>query len=156
MDDKDNKRFFNDKKLLGEVQTTKKVSEVNMADYSAIVFAGGHGTMWDFSEDKSIKKAITEVYENGGVVGALCHGPAALVDVKLSNGDYLVKGKNIAVFTDKEEEIRKLQDIVPYALESKLVSQGGISKGTKPWGDAAVADKKTSNWPKPSFSNIFW
>ena len=59
---------------------------------------------WDFSRDKSIKEATKEVYEEGGIVGALCHGPAALVDVKLSDGKYLVAGKkNRCLFKRRRE-----------------------------------------------------
>ncbi len=147
--DKSNQRFFKDLKLLKGVQTTQKLSEVDIKSYSAIIFAGGHGTMWDFSTSKDVKRAVKIVYENGGVVAAVCHGPAALVDVKLTNGNFLVKGKKIAVFTDKEERLVKLDDTVPYLLESKLLSQGGIKASGNPWEEYAVADQRLVTGQNP-------
>lgn len=71
------------------MQTPLKLADLDLARYQAIVFAGGHGTMWDFSTDPSVKNAIATIYEQGGVVAAVCHGPAALVGVTLSDGSYL-------------------------------------------------------------------
>jgi len=66
------------------------------------------------------------VYEAGGVVAAVCHGPSALVDVRLSDGSYLVAGKEVAAFTNEEEEAVGLARVVPFLLESKLAEQGAI------------------------------
>jgi putative intracellular protease/amidase len=64
------------------------------------------------------------VYERGGVVAAVCHGPAALVNVRLSNGEYLVAGKEVSAFTDEEEVAVKLERVVPFALEKTLRARG--------------------------------
>ncbi len=149
MKDKDNKRFFEDAKLMKSVLTTKKLSDLNPKDYKAVVFSGGHGTVWDFTEDDTIKKFIRDVYENNAVVSAICHGPAALVDVKLSNGKYLVEGKKVAVFSDEEERIVKLEKVVPYLLETKLKKQGAISVAGKPWSSSAVADGRLITGQNP-------
>ena len=149
MDDPSNQRFFQDVVALKGGQTTKKLADVDLRPYQAIVFAGGHGTMWDFSTDESVKSAIATIYEQGGIVAAACHGPAALVDVKLSDGSYLVEGKQVAVFTDKEEEIVELADVVPYMLESKLVAQGATSVSKEPWQDSAVADGRLITGQNP-------
>ena len=87
-----------------KIQTTLKLSDVDADEYQAIIFAGGHGAMWDFSRDKSIKEATKEVYEEGGIVGALCHGPAALVDVKLSDGNILLLAKKSLSFQTKKRK----------------------------------------------------
>ena len=138
MKDPVNQRFFKDLALLKGVQTTAKLADVDLSHYQAIVFAGGHGTMWDFSVDQSVKTSISTIYEQGGVVAAVCHGPAALIDVKLSDGSYLVAGKKVAVFTDEEERIVQLEKVVPYLLESKLVAQGATSVSKEPWQDALL------------------
>lgn len=151
LDEKDptNQRFFKDVHLLKEIQITKKLSDVNLNDYKAIVFAGGHGTMWDFPKSKEIKDSIKSIYEAGGIVAAVCHGPAALVDVKLSNGKYLVEGKKISVFTDKEEKIVKLEKVVPFLLEKKLIEQGGIKSSGNPWTANAVSDQRLITGQNP-------
>ena len=81
-----------------------KPSEVKPEEYKAVFFAGGHGVMWDFPDNKELAAITSKIYENGGVVAAVCHGPAALVNVKLSNGKYLVDGKKINSFTNSEEK----------------------------------------------------
>lgn len=96
--------YWNETDFQQRLATTPALSELKGADYSAVFFAGGHGTMWDFRDNQDAQRIIREVYESDGIVSAVCHGPAALVDAKLSSGEYLIKGKNVAAFTNKEEE----------------------------------------------------
>jgi len=85
------------RKLLGN---TKKPSEINPEDYDVVHFAGGHGTVWDFYEDEKLHEIARKIYEKGGIVASVCHGPVALCNLKLSNGEYLVKGKKLTCFSD--------------------------------------------------------
>lgn len=71
--------------------------------YSAVFFVGGHGTMWDFADSLAVQNVIRGIWESDGIVSAVCHGPAALVNATLSDGSYLVAGKKVAAFTDEEE-----------------------------------------------------
>ena len=80
--------------------------------------------MWDFPDDKAVQKTIREIYQGGSPVGAVCHGPAALVNVKLSEGTFLVAGKDVAAFTNAEEEAVGLTKVVPFLLASKLEERG--------------------------------
>lgn len=92
--------------------------------YVAMFYAGGHGTMWDFPENAALAALAARIYESGGVVGAVCHGPAGLVNVKLSSGEYLVKGKRVAALTNEEERAVKLENVVPFLLAERLVERG--------------------------------
>lgn len=85
--------YWNETDFQQRLATTPALSELKGADYSAVFFAGGHGTMWDFRDNQDAQRIIREVYESDGIVSAVCHGPAALVDAKLSSGEYLIKGK---------------------------------------------------------------
>lgn len=67
-----------------------------------------------------IAKLASQIYENKGVVGAVCHGPCGLVNIKLKNGEYLVKGKKVCSFTNNEETAMKLVEAMPFLLETKL------------------------------------
>lgn len=89
-----------------------------------MLFVGGHGTMWDFPDNTTLASIAARVYENGGVVSAVCHGPAGLVNVKLADGTLLVAGKTVAGFSDDEERAVGLADEVPFLLASKLVERG--------------------------------
>lgn len=119
-----NKDFWENPVYNEKVKNTKKPSEVNPSDYQAIFFAGGHGTVWDFPENKELQKLAVSIYENGGIVSSICHGAAALVNIKLSDGSYLVDGKDVNSFTDDEEREQGLEDVVPFLVESKLRERG--------------------------------
>ena len=119
-----NAAFLDDPALVALTRSTTAIGAVDPARYDAVFFSGGHGTMWDFPSDPGVQSLIRAVYERGGVVAAVCHGPAALVDARLSDGSYLVAGKEISAFTDEEEIAVKLEKVVPFALESRLRSRG--------------------------------
>ncbi|WP_214324152.1 type 1 glutamine amidotransferase domain-containing protein [Nonomuraea sediminis] len=153
LDDPVQRRFLD----LPGLDATPRAAEVDPARYDAILFAGGHGTMWDFPDNPGLAAVTRAVYENGGVVSAVCHGPAALVGVTLSDGAPLVAGRRVAAFTDKEEAAVGLTDVVPFLLASRLrelgaehvpapdfqaqvVSDGRLVTGQNPASAAGVAE----------------
>jgi putative intracellular protease/amidase len=109
--------------------------EIDPSDYDAVFYVGGHGTMWDLPGDTTIAAAAAAVYERGGVVAAVCHGPAGLVPITLSDGTPLVAGKELAAFTNAEEAAVGLTDVVPFLLADALVARGAIHL---PGGDFAA------------------
>lgn len=124
LNDPINKRYWEDPVFRKGVEHTLKPGEVKAGDYAAIFYAGGHGTMWDFPQNQELAGIAASIYERGGVVGAVCHGPAALVKVRLSNGEPLVKGKDVAAFTNDEEVAVKLEKVIPFFLADALEKQG--------------------------------
>lgn len=120
-----NARFLDSAGDRAKVAGTMRLAEVDPAGYDAILFAGGHGTMWDFREDRDVQRLAAAIDQKGGVVAAVCHGPAALVDVRLSSGAFLVAGKRVTGFSNAEEEAARLTEVVPFLLESMLVERGG-------------------------------
>ena len=90
MNDEGNKLFWENETTRGYTQNTKKLSSFEASDFDVIFFVGGFGTMWDFPEDDDVHRLIRTAYENNKIVAAVCHGPVALLNVKLSNGMYLV------------------------------------------------------------------
>jgi putative intracellular protease/amidase len=119
-----NAAFLDNPIKMAQVETTLSPDAVDPSRYGAIFYAGGHGTMWDFADNQALAAIAAQIYERGGVVGAVCHGPAGLVNIKLTNGDYLVSGKTVSAFTNTEEMAVGLSDVVPFALESRLVERG--------------------------------
>ncbi|WP_260603478.1 type 1 glutamine amidotransferase domain-containing protein, partial [Enterobacter hormaechei] len=95
-------------------------------------------------------RIIREVYESDGIVSAVCHGPAALVDAKLSSGEYLVKGKNVAAFTNKEEEEVHTTDVVPYLLETALREHGALHHEAPNWSENVVTDGRLITGQNPA------
>jgi putative intracellular protease/amidase len=109
---------------LPELDVTRQAAEVDAVGYDAIFYVGGHGTMWDFPDDTNLARLGRDIYEGGGVVGAVCHGPAALVNLTLSDGTYLVEGKEVSAFTNAEEEAVHLTGVVPFLLQTALEERG--------------------------------
>lgn len=121
-----NKAFWENKAYREKVEKTMKPSDVVPQAYAAILYAGGHGAMWDFADNKELANIAARIYENKGIVAAVCHGPAGLVNVQLDNGQYLVAGKKVNSFTNEEERAVGLETVVPFLLESKLIERGAI------------------------------
>ncbi|CUJ58557.1 TPA: type 1 glutamine amidotransferase domain-containing protein [Pseudomonas aeruginosa] len=124
LDDPVNAAFWNDATLRGATDTTLAPSQVDADAYAAVFYAGGHATMWDFPDSTELAAIAARIYERGGVVAAVCHGPAGLVNVKLSDGRYLVAGKNVSAFTNDEERAVGLYGTVPFLLADALQARG--------------------------------
>lgn len=124
LDDPQNARFWNDPALRAATEQTLAPAAVNPADYAAIFYAGGHATMWDFPDSTALADIAAKIYEQGGIVSAVCHGPAGLLNVKLSNGHYLVSGKQVSAFTNDEEQAMQMVDKVPFLLADELQARG--------------------------------
>ena len=122
-----------------DMQKARKLSEVDVSAYDAIFVPGGLAPMADMPAHPLLKQVIKETYERQAVVGAVCHGPVSLLNVKLSDGSYLVNGKNISSFTNEEEENYAKAD-VPFELETALTKQGAIFHKARPWEAMSVAD----------------
>ena len=145
-----NQRFLQDAELMAKVFTTLPLSKIDPSKYQAVVFAGGSGPMWDFPNNEHVNRVAAAIYENKGIVSAICHGPAALVDIKLSNGKYLVSGRKVAAFTNEEEAELKLTHVVPFLLQDKLIERGAKHIHGKPWKENVVVDGRLITGQNPA------
>jgi len=129
-------QWFNQSTLKRQLKQTIPLNNINAQDYAAIYFAGGSGPMFDLVDNKYAKQITREIYQNNGLVVADCHGPVALVNVKLSNGKLLISGKKITGKANTEEG-RWARSNYDFLLEDKLTEVGALySKG--PNGHAYV------------------
>ncbi|MET8949951.1 type 1 glutamine amidotransferase domain-containing protein [Streptomyces sp. NPDC004393] len=117
--------FLDDVPVSEQLANTRRPAEVTPSDYEAILFVGGHGAMWDLPGDAALARLTRDVYEGGGVVAAVSHGAAALVDVRLSDNSRLIDGKRLTAFTNAEEEAVGLTAVMPFLLKSRLEERGG-------------------------------
>jgi putative intracellular protease/amidase len=122
-----------------DMQKAVKLSTVDVRTYDAIFMPGGLAPMVDMPENTLLKQVVKETYERNAVVGAVCHGPVSLLNVKLSDGSYLVNGKNISSFTTVEEDNYARAD-VPFDLQTALTKQGAIYHTVEPWAAFSIAD----------------
>lgn len=149
LDDETNARYWNDHSFRTAIRSTQKLADVNPDDYSAIFFAGGHGAMWDFPDSEAVQTTTRAIYEAGGVVGAVCHGPAALINVKLGDGRYLIANRRISAFTDAEERAVGLEDVVPFMLASTLRERGADHQAADDWTAQVVVDERLVTGQNP-------
>lgn len=106
--------------------------------------------MWDLFEANSLHETGAQIYEKGGVVAAVCHGPAGIVNLKLSNGDYLIKGKQVAAFTNTEEHAVGLTSTMPFALESALKTNGAVFVSAANWSANVQVDQRLITGQNPA------
>ncbi|EXJ72001.1 uncharacterized protein A1O5_04504 [Cladophialophora psammophila CBS 110553] len=126
-------------------KNTEKLSNFlgKAPDFVAIFYVGGHGPMYDLATDADSIQLIREFFESGKVVGAVCHGSAALVNVKLSDGSYLVADAEVTGFSNDEEDQIGLSQFMPFMLETELnkLSNGKYIKADRPWGECVAVSK---------------
>ena len=144
--------FTEDPAVQAKLRTTPRFADVDPAGYDAILFAGGHGAMWDFPQDADLAAVARVLYERGGVVAAVCHGPAALTGITLSDGSPIVAGKQVAGFTNTEEAAVGLTEVVPFLLQSRLEEQGGKHSGAADWQPHVVTDGRLVTGQNPASS----
>ncbi len=150
LDDAVLRSFLADAEVPGKLAATARPEEIDPADYAAILFVGGHGTMWDFPDDAGLARIALAIHAAGGVVGAVCHGPAALVNLKLADGRYLVAGKRVAAFTDDEERATGLADVVPFLLASRLAQRGATHVPAPNWQANVIVDGRLVTGQNPA------
>ncbi|HFU4188814.1 TPA: type 1 glutamine amidotransferase domain-containing protein [Streptococcus suis] len=103
---------------------TLRPDQVKAADYDVIFYTGGHGVMWDFPQSMEIAELASQIYQNGGLVTAVCHGVAGLLPIKDEAGRALIEGKVVTGFTNQEEELNGTIDLVPFLTETALLEKG--------------------------------
>jgi putative intracellular protease/amidase len=148
-DDPVQKEFLADERVAAQLAATRSLADVDPADYDAILLAGGHGTMWDFPDDTRLADLIRRVYEGGGVVSAVCHGPSGLVNATLSDGTPLVAGKRVSAFTNEEESAVGLADVVPFLLQTRLEERGATHSGAPAFAAHVVRDGRLVTGQNP-------
>lgn len=124
--DKATKKRYEDANFMALLEDTKSIADIDWKDYDVLYFAGGHGAMWDFTNNEALHQLTSQMYEAGKVVSAVCHGLAALQNVKLSNGEYLLKGKKGTGFAYFDEGIAGVKKFVPYNMQKALEERGMI------------------------------
>ena len=149
-DEKSNQMFLKNAELMSKVFTTLVLSDIDAKRYKAILYVGGSGTMWDFPNNEDVNRITREIYESKGIVSAVCHGPSALVNVKLSNDKYLITDKEITSFTNEEEEdlnfkdskgkVIEMKNILPFLLQDKLIERGAKHIHKKAWKENVIVD----------------
>jgi putative intracellular protease/amidase len=145
-------RFRIDTGAQAELANTKKLADVSADDFDAVFYPGGHGPMWDMPNNATSIALIESFVKADKPVGAVCHAPVALVNVRGKDGEYLVKGKRVTGFTNAEEEAVGLTSVVPFLLEDRLKERGSIYSKTANWTPYVQVDGKLVTGQNPASS----
>ena len=148
--DKMSKEYWADASFRELLKHTKSLSEASSEQFDCIYLAGGHGTMYDFPDDAVMQAIIRNHYEDGKIVSAVCHGVGGLLNVKLSKGEYLIKGKNITGFNWFEESLARRKKEVPFNLEKSLKERGSnYTKSFIPMTSHVIVDENLITGQNP-------
>ncbi|MBC7505022.1 MAG: type 1 glutamine amidotransferase domain-containing protein [Sandarakinorhabdus sp.] len=134
------RRFDADGEARAALAQTHRLDAVDIADFDAVFYPGGHGPLWDLANDATSAALIEAATAAGKPVAAVCHAPGVLRDVKGADGAPLVKGKRVTGFTNSEEKAVGLTGIVPFLVEDMLKAEGGDYSSTSDWGVHVVED----------------
>ncbi|NEN22343.1 type 1 glutamine amidotransferase domain-containing protein [Cryomorpha ignava] len=148
------KRFHKDEDAQKMINNTHKLADMKAADYDAVFYPGGHGPLWDLSQDKTSIELIETFNEQKKPIAFVCHAPAALKDVKDRNGEPLVKGRRVTGFTNTEEEGVELTDVVPFLVEDMLKKNGGFYSKGADWSEFVLVDGNLITGQNPASSKL--
>lgn len=123
------------------LKNTEKLSEVDIENYDVLFLPGGHGPMFDLATDETLCEVVEYFCEHDKIIAALCHGPAGLLSAKKPDGRPFVEGKTLTSFTNKEEDIVKMSEFMPFSLEDTLIKLGADFISDKPWAEHVEIDR---------------
>ena len=143
--------FIHTEALRSLIDNTKPVAELAVADFDALVVAGGQAPMFSFEDATDLQQKFVEFYQSGKVTSALCHGVAILRYAKLPNGDYLAKGKTVTGFANVEEDfadnavwdyglLARDKHVMPWRIEDKMKAIGANYVQAGLWRGFAIRD----------------
>ena len=133
-------RFKNDSNAIKQLANTLLLSTIDPTDYDAVFYPGGHGPLWDLSQNAASKHIIESSHQHHKPTGLVCHGPAALKAPKNADGSPLIAGKNVTGFSNSEEDAVGLSTVVPFLLEDMLTGQGAHYSQGPDWQSYIVVD----------------
>lgn len=140
------KRFLRD----GVVPETTALADVDAPTYDAVFFVGGHGSMWDFAQNDDVAAVGEAIHDDGGVVAAVCHGPAALVGMTNPDGAPFVAGRRLTAFSDSEEALVEMTGLVPFLLEARLRELGAVVESAPDFQPKVVVDGRLVTGQNPA------
>ncbi|MCX2982007.1 type 1 glutamine amidotransferase domain-containing protein [Halieaceae bacterium IMCC14734] len=145
-----NDAILNNAEFQTRLANTMELSQVAIADYDAIFYPGGFGLLSDLASNEDFALLSATHYENGGILAAVCHGPAGLLPITLSNGQKLLSDKSVTGFTREEEiDFGTINDI-PFLLEEALTRNSARYSKVQPWGVFVVEDDRVITGQNPA------
>jgi len=145
-------RLEKDSTAQHKLETTCTLDDVDPDDFDAIFYPGGHGPLWDLTNNEQSIKLIEHFWSKGKPVSAVCHAPAVLLNAKTPSGDPIVQGRTVTGFSNTEEAAVELTNVVPFLLEDELTAKGGHYRKVDDWQAYAVQDGMLITGQNPASS----
>ncbi|KAF2076830.1 hypothetical protein CYY_001858 [Polysphondylium violaceum] len=142
------KQFWEDPEVQRRLMNTITANQVDANSCQAIHFVGGHGVMWDFPSNIPLANLAARIYEHGGIISSVCHGAAGLLNLKVQ-GNYIVRGKKVACFTNAEEDAVDCTKWVPYSLENCMKERGALVQVGDKWTSNVIVDGRVITGQNP-------
>ncbi|WP_445358360.1 type 1 glutamine amidotransferase domain-containing protein [Microbulbifer sp. ANSA005] len=145
-----NQKVLNDSDFQNRINNTIPMTQLNTADYDAVFYPGGFGLLSDLATNEDFAKLSAEIYEEGGTLAAVCHGPAGFLPITLSNGEKLLASKSVTGFTREEEiDFGTINDI-PFLLEESLARGAARYNKVQPWQEFVIEDGRVISGQNPA------
>ena len=133
-----------------KMNNTTLASDINIDDYDAVFYPGGFGLLSDLANNPDVASLSAKHYDNGGIIAAVCHGPAALLPIVLSNGDKLLANKSVTGFTREEEVDYGTINDIPFLLEESLARNAARYNKVQPWNVFVIEDQRVITGQNPA------
>ena len=151
--DKSARDHLADPAFMQRLKTTLAPSVINPSQYKAIYYTGGHGTMWDFPTNKALQNISEQIYRQGGIVSAVCHGVGGLLPLQDENGKPLIADRTVTGFANIEETLSGVKSQVPFSLQNGLIErEAKYKQALVPFTSYVVSDDRIITGQNPQSS----
>ena len=146
------KKYIYDFQLMNKLKNTKPPNLITSKNYKAIYYVGGGAAMFGVPENKQIQKMALDIYNNNGILSAICHGTAGIVNIKNTKGQYIYNDKKVNGFPDKfENKNGKYYESFPFSIEEIIKKRGGkFSYSDKGWDNYFTVDGRLITGQDPT------
>ncbi|MDP4530394.1 type 1 glutamine amidotransferase domain-containing protein [Alkalimonas delamerensis] len=145
-----NAKILADEKFQQRINNTTAVEQLTIDDYDAIFYPGGFGLLSDLATHEGVARLSARHYEQGGLLAAVCHGPAGLLPITLSSGNKLLAEAIVTGFTREEEVDYGTIDKIPFLLEESLARTAKQYRKGQPWGELVIEDNRVITGQNPA------
>ena len=118
------KRFLQDQEASSMLAHSEEIGKQHAKDFDFVLLLGGHGPLWDFTDNLELKLLLEDFHRSYKFIGAVCHGVAGLLSLVKTTGEPLVKDRQLTAFSNSEEQVSGATSIIPFLLESRLIALG--------------------------------
>lgn len=146
------RRFYADEDAKARIANTQRLADMRAEEFDTVFYPGGHGPLWDLTENQDSIALLEDFLRQQKPIASVCHAPTAFLNLKDEQGEFAIKGKRVAGFTNEEEAAVGLTDVVPHLLEDELKRRGADYQKVEAFAPFAVVDGLVITGQNPASS----